>query len=411
MQYIMKKRIIVQLLNEESAVDKKLFFERGSDVAAVVILRKNMNKYSNLNELTRHNLYLLINTNSKQIYVGETRGFAGRSIAHKNKDRAKLDWDMAIVLAKNSDQAKLEFEKGHVQYFEYLAYEQLKIINSCTYTLVNDQPVKAQYINPSSKEGLKEDFRCFTELLATINIFPFESQKGGELSKKTITNDDVNNSNPSTKQSRGSFLRAASSILSDNKKPMHYKEITELAIKQGLVHSQGKTPWNTMSARLITDIKGGTSRFIRTDPGVFYLANAKIPIQTKPRSLKHEASTLIGRNTLLLDTVVVPARAEGFENRFIKENIWWAIRISEGMLDKLRYIAAYRVSPISAITHWAEIKQIEPYGNEGKYKLFFKEPAQKLREPIGIQAKRNALQGPKYTSFQKLMQAKDVSEL
>ncbi len=81
------------------------------------------------------------------------------------------------------------------------------------------------------------------------------------------------------------------------------------------------------------------------------------------------------------------------------------------MLDKLRYIAAYRVSPISAITHWAKIKQIEPYGNEGKYKLLLKGPAQELKKPIGIQTKRNALQESKYTTFQKFIEAKDVSEL
>ena len=138
------------------------------------------------------------------------------------------------------------------------------------------------------------------------------------------------------------------------------------------------------------------------------LVDIKAFEESKPRLVNQnkKLSTSSGR-----DTIIVPARDEGFKNVFIEQNGWWAIRISGGMLDKLRYIAAYRVAPKSAITHWAEIKQIEPYGNEGKYKLVFKGSAQELKKPIGIQTRRNALQGPKYTNFQRLMQAKDVSEL
>ena len=46
-----------------------------------------------------------------------------------------------------------------------------------------------------------------------------------------------------------------------------------------------------------------------------------------------------------LDTIIVPAQLEGFERVFIGEDCWYAIRISGGMLDKIKYIAAYWSSP------------------------------------------------------------------
>jgi len=60
------------------------------------------------------------------------------------------------------------------------------------------------------------------------------------------------------------------------------------------------------------------------------------------------------------DTVIVPAQQEGFEELFLGENAWHAIRISGGMLQKIKYIAAYQTRPVSAITHLAPVERIEP---------------------------------------------------
>lgn len=111
------------------------------------------------------------------------------------------------------------------------------------------------------------------------------------------------------------------------------------------------------------------------------------------------------------DTIIVPAQEEGFQEAFIGERAWWAIRIAGGMLDKVKYIAAYRVSPISAITHYAPIKRIEPYGEEGKYKLIFAEPAKEFDNKIEFDLTRGAMQGPRYTNFKKLLIAKKMSDL
>jgi hypothetical protein len=115
-----------------------------------------------------------------------------------------------------------------------------------------------------------------------------------------------------------------------------------------------------------------------------------------------------------IDTIVVPARDEGFNEVFIGENRWWQIRLHTSMIPNIKYIAAYRVKPISAITHVAEVAHhgIEPWQNTGKYVVNFTEPARKLDHPIRLvpKGKVKAPQGPRYTSYDRLMKAKNLDE-
>ncbi len=112
------------------------------------------------------------------------------------------------------------------------------------------------------------------------------------------------------------------------------------------------------------------------------------------------------------DTIVVPAQKGGFDRVFLGENSWYAIRISGGMLEKIKYVAAYQTVPISAITHVAIVDRIEPYGEEGKYKLIFSGAAKQLDDPIPFgDSPQGMMQGPKYTSFEKLKEAKRVGDL
>jgi hypothetical protein len=112
-----------------------------------------------------------------------------------------------------------------------------------------------------------------------------------------------------------------------------------------------------------------------------------------------------------LDTVIVPAQADGFDEVFIGQNCWYAIRIAAGMLSKIKYIAAYRSQPESAVTHYAPVASIEPYGEQGKYKLVFAEPAKPIGPIPFADAPSGSMQGPRYTSFSKLMSAKKVTDL
>ena len=111
------------------------------------------------------------------------------------------------------------------------------------------------------------------------------------------------------------------------------------------------------------------------------------------------------------DTIIVPAQQDGFERVFLGEDCWYAIRISGGMLDKIKYIAAYQTQPVSAITHYAPVSRIEPYGEEGKYKLVFSEKAKPIGPiPYG-DAPSGAMQGPRYTNFARLQSAQTLTDL
>ena len=117
------------------------------------------------------------------------------------------------------------------------------------------------------------------------------------------------------------------------------------------------------------------------------------------------------KQTVLRNTVIVPAQQEGFESVFIEQNCWYAIRIAGGMLDRIEYIAAYQTSPVSAITHYAPVSRIEPYGESGKYKLVFSEKARTVGPIAFGDAPKGSMQGPRYTTIDRLRKSKTLSEL
>lgn len=78
------------------------------------------------------------------------------------------------------------------------------------------------------------------------------------------------------------FKDSAIQILDKNKKALHYKEITRLALEEGILETDGKTPEASMNAQLVMDIKnkGLASDFIKTAPATYALnPNKKEPTQ------------------------------------------------------------------------------------------------------------------------------------
>lgn len=88
------------------------------------------------------------------------------------------------------------------------------------------------------------------------------------------------------------FKEAAIKILKENKKPLHYKEITQLSLEKGLIETKGSTPEATMNAQIAVDIKNRKkdSYFLRTRPGTFTLnPNRKEePKRTKKEDAEEE---------------------------------------------------------------------------------------------------------------------------
>jgi restriction system protein len=72
-----------------------------------------------------------------------------------------------------------------------------------------------------------------------------------------------------------SFIDAAAKVLDIGGTPLHYRDIAQQAIAQGLIETNGKTPEATVNAVICVEIKqqGLQSRFVRVRPGVFGLRN------------------------------------------------------------------------------------------------------------------------------------------
>lgn len=111
------------------------------------------------------------------------------------------------------------------------------------------------------------------------------------------------------------------------------------------------------------------------------------------------------------DTVVCPAHEEGFKNAYINNNAWWAIRLSQEAREKLKYLAIYQKSPLSQISHYAEIDKIEPYKDTGKYILYLKNKRTIKPVKLGTAKKGDAPQAPRYTTLKHLLTAKTITDL
>ncbi len=113
-----------------------------------------------------------------------------------------------------------------------------------------------------------------------------------------------------------------------------------------------------------------------------------------------------------IDTIVVPAQEEGFVETFLGENMWRAVRIHASMIPKIHHVAAYQVSPRSAITYVAEVDHIEPWQDSGKYALYFKAPARQITPLQWVPGgKVTPLQNLRYTSLAKLQKAKTLDDV
>ncbi|MGD0518942.1 MAG: hypothetical protein ABSA26_15505, partial [Thermoguttaceae bacterium] len=152
--------------------------------------------------------------------------------------------------------------------------------------------------------------------------------------------------------------------------------------------------------------------------GVELLELAKYETETGEKLFRFEpfladlGQDLAPADTGEIDTVVVPAQADGVAETFLGENRWYQIRIHATMRPQIKYIALYQVAPISAITHIAPVKSIEPWKDTGKYVVNFSSPALEIG-PITLvkQGRVKALQNLRYTIRARLETAKTLDDV
>jgi hypothetical protein len=117
-------------------------------------------------------------------------------------------------------------------------------------------------------------------------------------------------------------------------------------------------------------------------------------------------------DTTEVDTVVVPAREDGFRETFLGENRWHAIRIHGTMRPQIKYIAGYQVAPVSAITHIALVKSIEPWRDTNKFVVNFSESPREIGPiPLVRGGRVKPLYNLRYTTFKKLTEAKTLDDV
>lgn len=119
----------------------------------------------------------------------------------------------------------------------------------------------------------------------------------------------------------------------------------------------------------------------------------------------------VGSENGTFDTIVVPAREEGFKQRFLNENCWFAVRINAKHILKLKFIAAYQVAPVAAITHIAEIEIIVPYNDTGKYMIKFKGAATAIGPIPRPEGSEVSMQSSRYALRDKLLGAKNLDQV
>ncbi len=88
------------------------------------------------------------------------------------------------------------------------------------------------------------------------------------------------------------WRKAISKVLSSSTTPLHYNEITERIIAEGLRHSLGATPAATVNAQISTSIKhdGDSSPYVRVSKGTFAMRDGSSKALSTPPKLTPNVS-------------------------------------------------------------------------------------------------------------------------
>lgn len=182
----------------------------------------------------------------------------------------------------------------------------------------------------------------------------------------------------------------------------HLRELESLLMRVAYPKNNKQTGRFARAVNLADDFKIAVKEYFESIQGSLFVGDRKSSRKENRQKSKYF-------KTIKKDMLIVPAKAEGFKKEFIDNNCWYAVRLNENKIESLKYIAAYQVAPISAITHIAKIKSIEKYKKSGKYIVYFDGPARKLRRPI--KAKNLYMQSLIYGNREALRKAKSIEDV
>lgn len=115
------------------------------------------------------------------------------------------------------------------------------------------------------------------------------------------------------------------------------------------------------------------------------------------------------------DTVIFSSNGRGFEETFMGETeapCWYPCNCSADRQPNLRFIAIYRGAPVSAITHYAKIKEIKFSEAKNCNVCYFDGDPIELPNNVELGSKPGCFfRGPKYTSIDSLLNAKNADDI
>lgn len=132
-------------------------------------------------------------------------------------------------------------------------------------------------------------------------------------------------------------------------------------------------------------------------------------VEAEPKATTKLEST----ETREFDTIVGPCKGEGRIKAFEEKNAWWAVRIGQANISKLKYVALYEAAPVSSIRYYARITKIEPFEDKpGKYIIHHDGNIQTLETPITLgKTPQLALYGPRYYKLEDILASRNMAEL
>ncbi len=149
---------------------------------------------------------------------------------------------------------------------------------------------------------------------------------------------------------------------------------------------------------------------IYLDSAEAYLKHQHVEI---PKKEEHQEPLDMPQTFSRFDTVIYPGDVDGFYNVFMRQKLWYYVRIGKDKLPHIRYMGLYVKRPISAITHYAKVKEIVPSREiPGKYVIHLDGDPIKLKQPVKLgDTSPAATRSPKYCTLQRLTHAKYFGEL
>ena len=133
---------------------------------------------------------------------------------------------------------------------------------------------------------------------------------------------------------------------------------------------------------------------------------------------KVEKQNALKKRLGFCDTIIVSAAEKNYNRIFLAEGKWYPVVLSRKRIEKIKYIAFYRTSPISAVTDICKVKKVVNYIYKdteylgGSKYVIEVELSSRIEVNIPVGADKNkAPQGPVYGVFDDIVKSKDLAEV